>query len=151
MTNNQRICALLSIGALFALNGLLWCLVLFDNVVNINTALFTTLVSVIVISTLVKHLRNGLRQTAVTPSGIQPYDTFIMTDPCTISEPECSICLLNYKLGEELCRLKCKHVFHLGCFVAWNKDCPFRCHEIIVPQISTVSAGRNLTDSELYV
>lgn len=39
----------------------------------------------------------------------------------------CSICITEFKVGDELTRLKCAHFFHKNCIVPWlkyNNNCP---------------------------
>jgi len=52
-------------------------------------------------------------------------------------EPECAICLSNYRVGEEVRQLPCQggHHFHRGCVDSWlrlNATCPC-CRESLLP------------------
>ncbi|GHJ85054.1 hypothetical protein NliqN6_1456 [Naganishia liquefaciens] len=49
---------------------------------------------------------------------------------------DCSICLTEFELGEEVIRIPCKHIFHSECLVPWLKEngtCPV-CRFSLVPQ-----------------
>ena len=40
---------------------------------------------------------------------------------------ECVICLENFKLNEQICKLNCNHLFHIDCIEPWlneKKNCP---------------------------
>ncbi len=53
---------------------------------------------------------------------------FVKNDKDEFEEPNCCICLCLMKIGENVTRLKCGHIFHFKCLDKWvqNKDaCPF--------------------------
>ncbi|EPZ35251.1 hypothetical protein O9G_000647 [Rozella allomycis CSF55] len=52
-----------------------------------------------------------------------------LPEGCEIKEEDnlCSICLVNYEIGEDIRFLPCKHHFHIKCVDTWlkmNKTCP---------------------------
>ena len=53
---------------------------------------------------------------------------FVKNDKDEFEEPNCCICLSLMKIGENVTKLKCGHIFHFKCLDKWveNKDaCPF--------------------------
>jgi len=51
---------------------------------------------------------------------------------------QCSICLDNYKVGDEVRQLPCKHEFHMSCVDHWlklKKDCPLCRSNITAPPV----------------
>ena len=53
---------------------------------------------------------------------------FVKNDKDEFEEPNCCICLSGMKIGENVTKLKCGHIFHFKCLDKWveNKDaCPF--------------------------
>lgn len=57
--------------------------------------------------------------------------TFMATEKDCLSGPseaaECSICMEDYEVGQDLVRLECLCKFHRGCIVDWFKrkpECP---------------------------
>ena len=45
-----------------------------------------------------------------------------------LENPTCCICLTQLKINEDVCRLKCKHIFHFKCIKKWCEKkwvCPF--------------------------
>ena len=40
----------------------------------------------------------------------------------------CSVCLMEYKEGEAVCKLPCSHLYHVDCITQWlqaNRNCPY--------------------------
>ena len=53
---------------------------------------------------------------------------WVKNDKDVLEEPNCCICLCSMKIGENVTKLKCGHLFHFKCLDKWveNKDaCPF--------------------------
>lgn len=57
--------------------------------------------------------------------------TFVATEKDCVSEdgntPECSICMVEYDVGDQLARLECLCKFHKECIVSWferKQECP---------------------------
>jgi hypothetical protein len=49
-------------------------------------------------------------------------------DSGKLESPTCCICLTQLKLNVDVCRLKCKHIFHFKCIQKWCEKkmiCPF--------------------------
>ena len=49
-------------------------------------------------------------------------------DSGKMESPTCCICLTQLKINEDVCRLKCKHIFHFKCIKKWCEKkwvCPF--------------------------
>lgn len=38
-------------------------------------------------------------------------------------EPACRVCLYDFKKGESVCTLPCKHEYHHNCITEWLKVC----------------------------
>lgn len=53
----------------------------------------------------------------------------------SFNQESCSICYGEYKQGEKLKRLNCKHVYHIYCISTWlnrEKKCPMCKEEILI-------------------
>lgn len=53
----------------------------------------------------------------------------------SFNQENCSICYEEYKQGEKLKQLNCKHVYHINCISTWlnkEKKCPMCKEEIII-------------------
>ena len=55
---------------------------------------------------------------------IEKIDTIILDKDL---DRKCSVCMMDFKKGDELSVLKCKHEFHKGCIVQWLKNYNYRC------------------------
>lgn len=52
----------------------------------------------------------------------------------SFNQENCSICYEEYKQGEKLKQLNCKHVYHINCISAWlnkEKKCPMCKDEVL--------------------
>jgi len=60
-------------------------------------------------------------------------------------DPTCTICLVDFEIGEELKELPCQHVFHTSCIDLWlrrHRSCPLRC-----PDMSRIGYRRPFVNS----
>ena len=60
---------------------------------------------------------------------------------------ECGMCFDSYSLGQEKCRLPCKHTFHKECVMKWlienrKNQCPLCRYKVTDPPISSKSKPR---------
>ncbi|KAL3514036.1 hypothetical protein ACH5RR_026753 [Cinchona calisaya] len=65
---------------------------------------------------------------------------------------ECSICLCEFKEGDEARELLCKHVFHKNCLEKWLRGshgtCPL-CRRLVVPETIATEHGRSQDGHQL--
>lgn len=55
------------------------------------------------------------------------FRSIMSKEDCEKEYPICSICLDEIKLGEEISKMPCKHLFHINCCKSWfdiNPTCP---------------------------
>ena len=52
----------------------------------------------------------------ITPTDINKYKTYLCKHQ---TEKTCTICLENFKIGESITQLPCKHYFHKECLSKW--------------------------------
>lgn len=66
-------------------------------------------------------------------------------DYCCDGEPaagsDCVVCLSKLREGERVRRLRCRHVFHKGCFDGWLDQMQFSCPLCRFPLVSDRHAG----------
>lgn len=70
-----------------------------------------------------------------------------------VESSECAVCLSPYEEGEEIRRLKCRHIFHKSCLDTWLRQdaatCPL-CRRMVLPEEVAVKHRRIEEDDEYY-
>ncbi len=65
---------------------------------------------------------------------------------------KCSICFDEFKLGEPVRKLKCKHKFHKACIDPWlrvySKSCPYCRQDLYTNDEILILEGMTLTEEE---
>ncbi|WOH13407.1 hypothetical protein DCAR_0832917 [Daucus carota subsp. sativus] len=69
-------------------------------------------------------------------------------------DQECSICLSDFKRGDEIMQLSCQHFFHALCLDKWllsygHVTCPY-CRACLSPSLSLSSSSSSSTTTVLY-
>ena len=70
-----------------------------------------------------------MRCTAVTCNGKRCKLTSSNShDKCHIHSDDCPVCLTNLACNDDICKLRCGHLFHSSCVFKWNNhDCRCPC------------------------
>jgi len=77
-----------------------------------------------ILQEVTKNANGGARKDAV-----EAIESFEFNDPQLLGDNNsCIICLCDYSLNDEVCKLQCGHCFHRECIARWLYDhhtCPF--------------------------
>lgn len=77
-----------------------------------------------ILSNINMPLENEDVKVTLEDEDIEKIDTIILDKDL---DRKCSVCMMDFKKGDELSVLKCKHEFHKGCIVQWLKNYNYRC------------------------
>ncbi|XP_050206965.1 uncharacterized protein LOC126656432 [Mercurialis annua] len=55
------------------------------------------------------------------------YSKTLVVDIDNVGSMQCAVCLSEFKEGEKVRNLECKHMFHKGCLDQWLKQCKSTC------------------------
>ena len=60
--------------------------------------------------------------------GEKSFKTYILKEDCMKKDVICSVCLVDYKLGDEVSETKCGHIFHTECLKNWKYESGIKFH-----------------------